>query len=70
MDKAIFQFNSFHYDHITVATMPRETCEHLSNHDEENVIKFNVEGEGSLETLLNNDMLDVDNSFYRVFLDE
>lgn len=67
MDKAIFQFNSMSYKYNEVIHLSRETCEHLVNVDEENVTKFDLEGE-PLEELLNNDMLDIEKCFFRVFI--
>ena len=66
-DKAIFQFDSANYDLQEVSTLSREACEHLANVDEENVMKFDLETE-SLEDILNNEMLDTTNCYFRVFI--
>lgn len=67
MDKAIFQFDSIHYNANEVSKFSRKTCERLANTDEENVTKFDLESE-TLEELLNNDMFDTANCFFKVFI--
>lgn len=66
-DKAIFQFDSSKYD-ASVTTLSREVCEHLADTDEDNVTKFNLDFDTSLQELLNDDMLDTTNCFFRVFI--
>lgn len=68
MDKAIFQFNSSKYNVDEVVILSRKACEHLANVDEENVTKFDLEGD-SLEDLLNEGMLDTTNCCFSVFID-
>lgn len=68
MSKAIFQLNADKYDDWEVVKrFTRHICEHLANTDEENVTKFDLEGE-SLEDLLNNDRFDTTNCFFKVFI--
>lgn len=66
-DKAIFQFDSSKYDSQEVFTLSRKACEHLANVDEDNVTKFDLETD-SLEELLNDDMFDATNCYFRVFI--
>lgn len=66
-DKAIFQFNSSKY-YESATTLSRRTCEYLANIDEENVTKFNLDFDTSLQELLNDNMLDTTNCYFRVFI--
>ena len=63
-DKTIFQFNADVYTIEDIKNFCFEHCEHLANADEENVTKFDG---NDLENILNDNLLDVDNCFYRVF---
>ena len=63
-DKTIFQFNADVYNSEDVKNFSFEHCEYLTNADEENVTKFDG---NDLENILNDNLLDVDNCFYRVF---
>lgn len=63
-DRTIFQFNSDTYNSEDVKKFSFEHCEHLANADEENVTKFDG---NNLENILNDNLLDADNCFYRVF---
>lgn len=64
-DKAIFQFDSLVYNRFDVEKLSFEMCEKLPNLDELNVTKFDG---NNLQELLNESELDIDNSFFRVFL--
>ena len=63
-DRTIFQFNGDVYYSEDVKKFSFEHCENLTNADEENVTKFDG---NDLENILNDNLLDVDNCFYRVF---
>ena len=63
-DRTIFQFNADVYYSEDVKKFSFEHCENLANVDEENVTKFDG---NDLENILNDNLLDVDNCFYRVF---
>ena len=63
-DRTIFQFDSYVYTIDAIKNFSFEHCEHLANADEENVTKFDG---NDLENILNDNLLDVDNCFYRVF---
>lgn len=67
MDKVIFQFNATNYDE-SVFTLSRKACEHLANIDEENVTKFNLDFDTSLQELLNDGAFDTTNCYFRVFI--
>lgn len=66
MDRAIFQFDSSKYNEDEVVMLSRKACEHLANVDFCNVTKFDLESD-SLEDLLNGDMFDTTNCYFRVF---
>ena len=63
-DRTIFQFDAYVYTIEDIKNFSFEHCEHLANADEENVTKFDG---NDLENILNDNLLDVDNCFYRVF---
>ena len=63
-DRTIFQFDADVYNSEDDKKFSFEYCEHLANADEDNVTKFDG---NDLENILNDNMLDVDNCFYRVF---
>ena len=63
-DRTIFQFEADVYNSEDVKKFSFEHCEYLTNADEENVTK--LEG-NDWENILNDNLLDVDNCFYRVF---
>ena len=63
-DRTIFQFNADVYNSEDIMKFSFEHCEHLANADEDNVTKFDG---NDLENILNDNLLDVDNCFYRVF---
>lgn len=67
MDRAIFQFDSSKYNENEVVMLSRKACEHLANVDEENVTKFDLECD-TLESLLNDDMFDTTNCYFRAFI--
>lgn len=72
MDKAIFQFDANAYNEEDVKGFSRDLCEHLANVDEDNVTKFDLDPYDKhtargVENLLNDDMLDTTNCFFRVF---
>ena len=64
MDRTIFQFDAYFYNIEDIKKFSFEHCEHLANADEDNVTKFDG---NDLENILNDNLLDVDNCFYRVF---
>ena len=63
-DRTIFQFNADASNSEDVKKFSFEHCEYLTNADEDNVTKFDG---NDLENILNDNLLDVDNCFYRVF---
>ena len=63
-DRTIFQFDADVYNSEDVKKFSFEHCGYLTNADEENVTKFDG---NDLENILNDNLLDVDNCFYRVF---
>lgn len=67
MDRAIFQFDSSKYNENEVVMLSRKACEHLTNVDEENVTKFDLECD-TLESLLNEGLLDTTNGIFRAFI--
>lgn len=67
MDRAIFQFESSKYNENEVIMLSRKACEHLANVDSCNVTKFDLESD-SLEDLLNEDMFDTTNCYFRCFV--
>lgn len=66
-DKAIFQFDSIKYTLEDVNGFTRSVCEHLTNIDKYNVTKFDLETD-SLENILNDEILDTTNCYFRVFI--
>ena len=63
-DRTIFQFDADVYNSEDVKKFSFEHCEYLANADEDNVTKFDG---NDLENILNDNLLDVDNCFCRVF---
>lgn len=70
MDGAIFQFDAGIYEMEEVQKLSRSTCERLAEIDETNVTKFDLGSDyhdKSIESLLNDDLLDTTNCYFRVF---
>ena len=62
----IFQFDAIVYCKTDIEKFSYEKCKEVANSDKENVIKFSGD-HSKFESWLNDNLFDIDNSFYRVF---